>query len=253
MEQWAAQRAKGAAVKIVATIGRAEAILIGKLDRPNLSTITGLKGTKIALSTASFAYGWLRYLAKEAGYDFDKEVRLVNIPWQQASVEVAVGNVDAGLVFEPDASLFLQQNPGYAGVLNISNEMEKVFKVDFLPTMVLGANEAWLDKYPDGAKRLLEMWRLAESFVNNQPDEFASLMAEPIKATNRNAGGMGVNKEHILNALRAKAIPGQKGFKFMVGPVDRYLNAYGTVLRIGQEAKVLTDIPDSKLYVTGLR
>ena len=103
VEQWAAQRAKGAAVKIVATIGRAEAILIGKLDRPNLSTITGLKGTKIALSTASFAYGWLRYLAKEAGYDFDKEVRLVNIPWQQASVEVAVGNVDAGLVFEPDA------------------------------------------------------------------------------------------------------------------------------------------------------
>ena len=80
-----------------------------------IRSIRDLKGKKFALSTptGSAEHGWLSILFTYIGLDPDRDIEWVELPYEEWGDLLAAGEVDAVMLWPPDAQVFRNQKIGH--------------------------------------------------------------------------------------------------------------------------------------------
>lgn len=184
---WANMRNKGVPVKITQSTGRIGHFIVTHADRNDINGLKDIKGKRLAITKASFVYGWLFYSAKKAGFDLNQDVTVVNADIPTTPPMLLRQEVDVAWIFDINVLNLDQQQPGkLKTVFAIDEEFAKAIGV---PTIlnVSGVREEFLKANPGIIERFLLMYRDAITWMNGNLDEAVGILAKKIEE-----GGVGV-------------------------------------------------------------
>lgn len=146
---------------------------------PEIKTLEDLKGHSLAATVGSSEFQVLSILARARGINLQQDVELSNADPGVVLGQLARGRVDAGLLWEPNATVGLSQND-YRIVLHGSEAWKNLTgSPGFELAMV--ANSEFINAHPDGAKRWIAAVKDAVEFLESNPKEAARIVQQATK------------------------------------------------------------------------
>lgn len=134
----------------------------------DIKSSADLKGKKVAVTLGSIGHRILDLYLTENGYTM-ADVEAVNIPPADIKNTLAAKNVDAAIIWEPMISQIEQENIGK----QIANTEGLKRNVN---TTV--ATSAFVEKYPEVTQRIVDVYKEALTWVQENPEEAAKIVAE---------------------------------------------------------------------------
>lgn len=147
----------------------------GLVAAKGIDAFDQLKGKSIGFPFGSSVDLTCRMLLQQHGLDPAKDVRLVNLEVGDVPAAFRAGNVDAALIWEPGFSQ-LVETPG-AKVLGMDTDTVAYQKFGTMTGPdVLIIGKAWVDADPARARRFLDAYFAALSWVRDHPDQTVELI-----------------------------------------------------------------------------
>lgn len=148
----------------------------GIVARSGIETLADLKGRKVGVQFASSVDITARLLLRKAGLDPRKDVTLVNLQAPDVPTALRSGNIDAGVIWEPQFSQ-MKAVPG-AKVLGLDTDTEIYGKFGTMTGPdVLIVSRSWADASRERAKRFIAAYFEAVARVKDHPAEAAAVAA----------------------------------------------------------------------------
>lgn len=172
-------RLEGVPIKIVGTLLDMTTISVITKD-PSIRSVTDLKGKTIAADMGSAEYGVLLLYAKRKGLILGKDVTVVQAGPPLVRTQLAADRVDAGLIWEPTATLVMRDNPANRIIFNGKQGWHEMTGKD---GWLLGfaAREDWLAKNAAALPRVIAALDEAARFARSNPDESDRILQQSIK------------------------------------------------------------------------
>jgi ABC-type nitrate/sulfonate/bicarbonate transport system substrate-binding protein len=157
-----------------------------------IKTLADLKGKKVAVGRASFAYAHLTGALSNYKLNLEKDTELSNVDFFQAFPRLRRGDFDAAvLLFEHAIQLTREQPNDFVIVADAGAEFAKSIGVPSIYQFQAVRTE-WLDKNPGGIDRVIATYRDAAEFFSSKPQEAVKLLALPVDHQGANlAEGIG--------------------------------------------------------------
>lgn len=169
---------KGVPLKVIQATCRWPWPIVARADS-NIRTIADLKGKKLGLDRASLLYGYMTTIARNAGFDLEKDTQLTNVGFFQALPRLQRGEFDAAnMLFEHAIQLSIDAPKDFRLVFDAGAEFAKA----------IGARSAfqyqairtdWLQKNPGALDKILPSYRDLSQLVTNTPEEAVKMLAIP--------------------------------------------------------------------------
>jgi ABC-type nitrate/sulfonate/bicarbonate transport system substrate-binding protein len=172
-------RLEGVPIKIVATLVDMTSMSVITKD-PNIKSITDLKGRTIAADMASSEYSVLSLYAKHKGVVLGKDATVVQAGPPLVRTQLAADRVDAGMTWEPTATLTMRDNPSYKIIFNGKQGWREITGKDGW-LLALGVREDWIQKNAAALPRLVAAFRDAAQFMRANADESDQILQTAIK------------------------------------------------------------------------
>lgn len=172
-------RLEGVPVRIVSTLVDMTSMSVITKD-PSIKTVTDLKGKTIAADMASSEYSVLSLYGKSKGVVFGKDVTVVQAGPPLVRTQLAADRVDAGMTWEPTATLMMRDNPGYRIVFNGKQGWRELTGKDGW-LLALGLREDWVKKNAAGLPRVIAAFDDAAKFMRSNADEADQILQQAIK------------------------------------------------------------------------
>jgi NitT/TauT family transport system substrate-binding protein len=153
--------AEGADLQIVASYVGLRPLVLVTAD-PDIESITDLEGRSLAATVGSAEFQVLAMYASSEGIDLTQDTTLVNASLPDVRTQLEAGRVDAGMFWEPAASLGLTANEDWRVILN--------------------GDDAWTEL--TGEKGWELVWALQRSFIQQNPevvDRFIAMLQEAVE------------------------------------------------------------------------
>ena len=132
----------------------------------DIHSITDLKGKKIALLTpGSPEQAWLSILFTYIGLDPIKDIDWVVLPYEEWGERFSAGEVDALVLWPPDAQLYRNQK---IGNVILDTGADKPWK-DYYCCIIAG-NQTFVDKHPIATKRAIRAMLKATDLCALEPE-----------------------------------------------------------------------------------
>ena len=160
-------RANGNPIKVIYIYEQPEwtALVVGKDS--TAKDIRDLKGKKIAAQKGTDPYFFLLRTLNQAGLS-QADIQYVNLPHADGRTAVERGQVDAWAGLDPHmAASELQAG----SKLIYRNE-------DFNTYGFLNSREAFLQKYPETTKKVIEAYERAKKWIVDNPEQAAQILAD---------------------------------------------------------------------------
>jgi ABC-type nitrate/sulfonate/bicarbonate transport system substrate-binding protein len=172
-------RLEGVPIKMVASsVDMTSMSVITK--NPAIKTIMDLKGKTIAADMASSEYAVLSVYAKKKGVALGKDVTVVQAGPPLVRTQMAADRVDAGMTWEPTATMTMRDNPAYRVILNGKEAWKEITGRDGW-LLALGMREDWLAKNAAILPRVIAAYEDAAKFMRSNPDECDQILQNAIK------------------------------------------------------------------------
>ena len=172
-------RLEGVPIKMVAAmVDMTSMSVITK--NPAIKTIQDLKGKTIAADMASSEYSVLSLYGKHKGVVFGKDVTVVQAGPPLVRTQLAADRVDAGMTWEPTATMTMRDNPSYRIVFNGKQGWREMTGKDGW-LLALGMREDWIAKNAAGLPRVIAAFEEAARFMKSNPDECDQILQNAIK------------------------------------------------------------------------
>lgn len=177
-----------------------------------IRTLADLKGKKVAVGRASFAYAHLTGALSNHKLNLDKDTELNNVDFFQAFPRLKRGDFDAAvLLFEHAIQLTREQPNDFAIIADAGAEFAKSIGVGHI-YQFQAVRTDWLEKNPGGIERVIATYRDAAEFVSSKPQEAVKLLAlptdqgganlaEPIGTAAYVTGVNGLKTEHLARPV----------------------------------------------------
>ena len=172
-------RLEGVPIKMVASsVDMTSMSVITK--NPAIKTLMDLKGKTIAADMASSEYAVLSVYAKRKGVALGKDVTVVQAGPPLVRTQMAADRVDAGMTWEPTATMTMRDNPAYRVILNGKEAWKEITGRDGW-LLALGMREDWLAKNAAILPRVIAAYDDAAKFMRSNPDECDQILQNAIK------------------------------------------------------------------------
>jgi len=172
-------RLEGVPIKMVASsVDMTSMSVITK--NPAIKTVMDLKGKTIAADMASSEYAVLSVYAKRKGVALGKDVTVVQAGPPLVRTQMAADRVDAGMTWEPTATMTMRDNPAYRVILNGKEAWKEITGRDGW-LLALGMREDWLAKNAAILPRVIAAHEDAAKFMRSNPDECDQILQNAIK------------------------------------------------------------------------
>jgi NitT/TauT family transport system substrate-binding protein len=178
---------RGVRLKVVAAANGGGHVLLTRSDT-GIHTLADLRGKKIATpkpGTVTDTLFRAHILGDLAGLNPERDVTLVpnmaaaDVP----SVLFGSHEVDAAITWEPFASQAEAQSRGAVVLMDVAEAWRKDHPnlTSLYPVNVVIASQAFIDAHPEELRRFLEAYTQAVRFINQQPDEANTVIAQETK------------------------------------------------------------------------
>jgi ABC-type nitrate/sulfonate/bicarbonate transport system substrate-binding protein len=172
-------RLEGVPIKMVAAmVDMTSMSVITK--NPAIKTVQDLKGKTIAADMASSEYSVLSLYGKSKGVIFGKDVTVVQAGPPLVRTQLAADRVDAGMTWEPTATMTMRDNPSYRIVFNGKQGWREMTGKDGW-LLALGMREDWIAKNAAGLPKVIAAFDEAARFMKSNPDECDQILQNAIK------------------------------------------------------------------------
>jgi len=172
-------RLEGVAIKMVAAmVDMTSMSVITK--NPAIKTVQDLKGKTIAADMASSEYSVLSLYGKSKGVIFGKDVTVVQAGPPLVRTQLMADRVDAGMTWEPTATMTMRDNANYRIVFNGKQGWREMTGKDGW-LLALGMREDWIAKNAAGLPRVIAAFDEAARFMKSNPDECDQILQNAIK------------------------------------------------------------------------
>jgi NitT/TauT family transport system substrate-binding protein len=172
-------RLEGVPIKMVAAmVDMTSMSVITK--NPAIKAIQDLKGKTIAADMASSEYSVLTLYGKSKGVIFGKDVTVVQAGPPLVRTQLAADRVDAGMTWEPTATMTMGDNPAYRIVFNGKQGWREMTGKDGW-LLALGMREDWIAKNAAGLPKVIAAFDEAARFMKSNPDECDQILQKAIK------------------------------------------------------------------------
>jgi NitT/TauT family transport system substrate-binding protein len=143
----------------------------GIVTKKDITSLTGLKGKKVAVDKGSVSEFYLANLLTRVGMN-ESELNVVNMTAADAGSAFVSGRVDAAVTWEPWLSRGKATSFGH--LLTDSS------KTPGLITDVLIAKTEWIKAHPKEVAGIVKSWDEAVAFYEQHPDEAIPIMAKGV-------------------------------------------------------------------------
>ena len=172
-------RLEGVPIKMVAAmVDMTSMSVITK--NPAIKTVQDLKGKTIAADMASSEYSVLSLYGKSKGVIFGKDVTVVQAGPPLVRTQLAADRVDAGMTWEPTATMTMRDNPAYRIVFNGKQGWREMTGKDGW-LLALGMREDWIAKNAAGLPKVIAAFDETARFMKSNPDECDQILQNAIK------------------------------------------------------------------------
>lgn len=158
-------------------------VLIVKKESP-FKTITDLRGRRLGVRPArTAAYNTENIVLKLAGFDKEKDFKLVFGTPQEGAVLLEKGEIDSTILTSSDAAVLLATGK-YRPITELDDMWRKLSGAPF-PFVDFAAHKDWVESNPKKVERFRLMLKEAVAYIKQNPkvvDQYKNLLN--IKATN---------------------------------------------------------------------
>jgi sulfonate transport system substrate-binding protein len=163
-------RANGSPIQTVYVFSKPEwAALVVAKDSP-IASVADLKGKKIAATKGTDPYFFLLRALNEAGLS-SADVEIVNLQHADGKVALERGQVDAWAGLDP-----------HMAQTELEQGSKLIYRnIDFNSYGFLNAREAFLAEHPEYVSRVLKQYERARTWILENPDEAAQILADEAK------------------------------------------------------------------------
>ena len=172
-------RLEGVPLKIVSTLVDMTSMSVITKD-PSIRSFADLKGKTIAADMASSEYSVLSLYAKHKGIALGKDTTGVQAGPPLVRTQMAADRVDAGMTWEPTATLTMRDNPGYRIVFNGKQGWRELTGKDGW-LLALGLREDWIARNAAALPRVIAAFDEAARFMLSNADEADRILQQAIK------------------------------------------------------------------------
>ena len=172
-------RLEGVPIKMVATLVDMTSMSVITRN-PAIRSVIDLKGKTIAADMASSEYSVLSLYGKNKGVVFGKDVTVVQAGPPLVRTQLAADRVDAGMTWEPTATMTMRDNPAYRIVFNGKQGWRELTGKDGW-LLALGMREDWIAKNAAGLPKVVAAFDEAARFMRSHPDECDQILQQAIK------------------------------------------------------------------------
>lgn len=172
-------RLEGVRLKIVSTLVDMTSMSVITKD-PSIRSVTDLKGKTIAADMASSEYSVLSLYAKRKGVVLGKDATVVQAGPPLVRTQLVADRVDAGMTWEPTATLTMRDNPAYRIVFNGKQGWRELTGKDGW-LLALGVREEWIARNAAALPRVIAVFDEAARFMRSSPDESDRILQQAIK------------------------------------------------------------------------
>jgi ABC-type nitrate/sulfonate/bicarbonate transport system substrate-binding protein len=172
-------RLEGVPLKIVSTLVDMTSMSV-VTKNPAIRSVTDLRGKTIAADMASSEYSVLSLYAKSKGVVFGKDATVVQAGPPLVRTQLAADRVDAGMTWEPTATLTMRDNPAYRIVFNGKQGWQELTGKDGW-LLALGVREDWITRNAEALPRVIAAFDEAARFMRSNPDEADTILQQAIK------------------------------------------------------------------------
>lgn len=172
-------RLEGVPLQITSTLVDMTSMSVITKD-PAIRSVTDLKGKTIAADMASSEYSLLNLYAKSKGVIFGQNVTVVQAGPPLVRTQMAAGRVDAGMTWEPSATLTMRDDPAYRIVFNGKEGWRELTGKDGW-LLALGVREDWIARNAEALPRVIAAFEEAARFMRSNPDECDTILQQAIK------------------------------------------------------------------------
>ena len=172
-------RLEGVRLKIVSTLVDMTSMSVITKD-PSIRSVTDLKGKTIAADMASSEYSVLSLYAKHKGVVLGKDATVVQAGPPLVRTQLVADRVDAGMTWEPIATLTMRDDPAYRIVFNGKQGWRELTGKDGW-LLALGVREEWIARNAAALPRVIAAFDEAARFMRSSPDESDQILQQAIK------------------------------------------------------------------------
>jgi ABC-type taurine transport system substrate-binding protein len=156
----------------------------------NIESLAELKGKKIAVGKASFAYAHLTGALRNYAVDLDKDTELSNVDFFQALPRLRRGDFDAAvLLFEHAIQLVAEQPNDYVILGDASAEFAKSIGVKAI-YQYQAIRTDWLEKNAGAVTNVIATYQDSAEFFKKRPQDAVKLLTLP-----SDQGGANLNEQ----------------------------------------------------------
>lgn len=167
---------EGADVQIISTFATLEPLLVISAD-PEIQSLEDLRGRSLAATVASAEFQTLAVIARSQGLDLEEDVTLVNASPADVRTQLEAGRVDAGMLWEPGASLALQDGDDYEVILNGADAWEELTGEQGWE-LVWAMQRPFIEENPEAPEAWIAAQRDAVEWLFSNPEDAAQIMEE---------------------------------------------------------------------------
>lgn len=142
-----------------------------------IDSVEDLVGRSLAATVASSEFDALSLYALSKGIDLVEDTDLVNAAPAEVRTQLEAGRVDAGLLWEPGATLALTDNEDYRVILNGAEAWEELTGSNGWE-LVWILRQDFLEEHPEAAERWVAALQRAVELLYDDHPEAGRLMEE---------------------------------------------------------------------------
>jgi NitT/TauT family transport system substrate-binding protein len=172
-------RLEGVPLKIAATLVDMTSMSVVTKD-PAIKTLADLRGKTIAADMASSEYSVLSLYAKKQGLALGKDVTVVQAGPPLVRTQLIADRVDAGMTWEPTATMTMRDNPAYRIIFNGKQAWREITGKDGW-LLALGVREDWIAKNAAHLPRVIAAFDEAARYMVANPDDCDRILQQAIK------------------------------------------------------------------------
>lgn len=172
-------RLEGVPVKLIFSLVDMTSLSVITKD-PAIKSLNDLKGKTIAADMGSAEYSVLNLYAKRKGITLGKDVTVVQAGPPLVRTQLAADRVEAGMTWEPTATLTMRDNAAYRIILNGKQAWHEITGKDGW-LLAMGAREDWIAKNAPAIPRLVAAFDEAARFMRSNADESDKIIQGALK------------------------------------------------------------------------
>lgn len=172
-------RLEGVPVKMISSLVDMTSLSVITKD-PAIKSINDLKGKTIAADMGSAEYSVLNLYAKRKGITLGKDITVVQAGPPLVRTQLAADRVEAGMTWEPTATLTMRDNAGYRIILNGKQAWQELTGKDGW-LLAIGAREDFIAKNAAALPRLVAAFEEASRYMRSNADESDKIIQQALK------------------------------------------------------------------------